>query len=66
MTLWNYYCWASAIVTFFSCLELGPPRDCDTDLDNFAGSFLMAAILGWIIWPFALWAAIIKSRRSTP
>lgn len=70
MTLLQVYLIVTALVTFWAALQIpidqppwASPSRAGRVVDNIGGSFVLAIALGWLIWPFALGAAV-KVRRS--
>ena len=57
----HWYIWLSSLVTF-GCLLCAPSKMKATD--NVGGSLVAALLLGWLIWPGALAAALRGGRRS--
>jgi len=33
-------------------------------VDNVGGSFVASFLLGWLVWPFVIWAYRIKQNES--
>jgi hypothetical protein len=61
----HWYIWLSSLVTF-GCLLCAPSKMKATD--NVGGSLVAALLLGWLIWPGALAAALrgaIPQGRKT-